>query len=418
MYYKLNPEVVFKINKNKTAGCFYNLIEKKKISVPTEYIGICNDLITQGKDTNNICISNEILLNFIKYLDENKIGSWYDNDVYIQKINTILPFLLTKERMYSFKLPRLALEVTGDCNLNCSFCSSENIIYRSCGCKKWESFDVLTLNDYYSIINESILFGVKQIVFTGGEPLLKWDLVNELINYIKNINKDIDIRIQTNGTLITSEIAEVLKYNHIHVLLQVLGNDKFAYCKHCGDGNLYAKVKNSVNLLKEFKISTTIKILVTKENENNIPKIEKYYSSLFTHVVKNYLFPPNEFQSKKFYNESVNCDNFEYPVDIYNYQLFEKKNNCLFGQLLVSNSGNVYPCMMIRDSLGNICEKKLFEIIKGGGHLKYWNLPKKNIQHCNECENSLFCFDCRAINLFSTNQINGMRYCSKIIDNS
>lgn len=373
MFFKLNPEIIFNINKNGTSGCFYDLMKKSKIEIPFNFLPLCSQLFNDEKSVDEIHDEfNQLLPQFTQFFGQHNLGTIYDKNVYIQRIKTILPFVLSNERMYNFKLPRLAIELTGKCNLNCCFCTSKNVIYRTCGCKQWNNEVRLSEKDYCSIIDQAILLGIKQVVFCGGEPLIELNLLKKLIIYINSKSHNINIRIQTNGTLLTQDIVKWFKQYNIHVLLQVLGDRDSIYKKCCSDGKAFEKITKALSYLKKFQIPVTIKILVNKLNEENISDIYNFYSKLFPKsIVQNYLFPPNKYVSDLYYSKSIDPHNFEYPVDIFNYQIFEKKNNCLFGQLLISCNGDVYPCMMIRDKLGDAKKSTLSEIIQEGKHLLY-----------------------------------------------
>ena len=71
-----------------------------------------------------------------------------------------------------FKLQEVKIEVTHDCMLQCVHCSSvsEANTERNMG---WPSCE--------RILNEAVTMGVKEVAFSGGEPLL-WE-------HIQNFSK-------------------------------------------------------------------------------------------------------------------------------------------------------------------------------------------------------------------------------------
>lgn len=101
-------------------------------------------------------------------------------------------------------LPVLSeIALTYRCNLSCRFC------YAGCGCRKNEKFKELStdrLKEILFIIKNHAL--VPSVSFTGGEPILRDD-IKELVSYAKEIKMWTNII--TNGTLITKEIALLLK---------------------------------------------------------------------------------------------------------------------------------------------------------------------------------------------------------------
>ena len=93
------------------------------------------------------------------------------------------------------KLPlSVSLQLTRECNLSCEYCS--------------EIGDIPTpsLKNVKNMISR--LEGVKRIILTGGEPLIRKDLL-EIVKYTKELNFDI-VSLATNGTFITSSLAHNL----------------------------------------------------------------------------------------------------------------------------------------------------------------------------------------------------------------
>ncbi len=88
-----------------------------------------------------------------------------------------------------FKLREFKIEVTYKCNLNCLHCSSDASSSNSLEISK---------KDCLRILKEAISMGVKQVAFSGGEPLL-WTGLNEAINIAKK--GGLEIIIYTSGNV-------------------------------------------------------------------------------------------------------------------------------------------------------------------------------------------------------------------------
>lgn len=65
------------------------------------------------------------------------------------------------------------------------------------------------------------------ILFVGGEPLLNFKIIKYVVEYIKN---ETDLKpkysLNTNGTLMSEEIAEWFVKNNIHVRFSIDGSRK------------------------------------------------------------------------------------------------------------------------------------------------------------------------------------------------
>jgi len=101
----------------------------------------------------------------------------------------------------------LSIFLGGSCNLNCSYCfiDKKNL--------KKISPDVIKLKKGIDLF---LRCSTKDptINFTGGEPLLYWEILRELIEYIREKKRRIFMVVSTNGTLLDKEMFKFLKkYN-------------------------------------------------------------------------------------------------------------------------------------------------------------------------------------------------------------
>ena len=85
---------------------------------------------------------------------------------------------------------------TNACNMYCAHC------YRDAGCKADEE---LSTQEAKKLLQEIARAGFKIMIFSGGEPLMREDIL-ELVAYAKNL-KLIPV-FGTNGTLITKKFLQ------------------------------------------------------------------------------------------------------------------------------------------------------------------------------------------------------------------
>ncbi|AGK96019.1 radical SAM protein [Clostridium pasteurianum] len=110
------------------------------------------------------------------------------------------------------RVRQIVLELTGKCNLRCGYCIySENYNDR----RNFNEND-MTEDIAKKAIDYANLHGDKEegvaITFYGGEPLIKFDLLKNCIEYAKKTIKDKELTfsLTSNLTLMTKEIAEYL----------------------------------------------------------------------------------------------------------------------------------------------------------------------------------------------------------------
>lgn len=99
--------------------------------------------------------------------------------------------------------PRLlVLGVTADCNLRCRYC------YACGGDEKTHMSWPVARRAVDLMLEHSDRFKVQ---FTGGEPLLNLGLVEKVLLYLEDGGVDARCQVQTNATLISTEMADRLK---------------------------------------------------------------------------------------------------------------------------------------------------------------------------------------------------------------
>ena len=72
---------------------------------------------------------------------------------------------------YSRQITYLRLSVTDRCDLRCTYCMSEHMQFLS---KK----NILTFEEMFKVCEGFIELGIKKIRITGGEPLVRKDIID------------------------------------------------------------------------------------------------------------------------------------------------------------------------------------------------------------------------------------------------
>ena len=100
----------------------------------------------------------------------------------------------------------LRIQVTGRCNQNCIYCHSEGY---SSGCARESFRDLLSVEDIRSVVEAASELGIRRVKITGGEPLLREDLV-DVVWAISLTDGVEDISMTTNATLFSDINVEGL----------------------------------------------------------------------------------------------------------------------------------------------------------------------------------------------------------------
>ncbi|MGB4661181.1 MAG: thioether cross-link-forming SCIFF peptide maturase [Mobilitalea sp.] len=154
------------------------------------------------------CISD------IKSLEEN--GKLFTQDVY-------------EEMAFDFKnrntvVKALCLHIAHTCNLNCSYCFASQGKYQ--GDRALMSFEVGKQALDFLMANSGSRTNLE-VDFFGGEPLLNWDVVKQLVAYARTQepiqHKKFRFTLTTNGVLIDDDVIEFANREMTNVVLSLDG---------------------------------------------------------------------------------------------------------------------------------------------------------------------------------------------------
>ena len=135
-----------------------------------------------------------------------------------------------KERSRVIKA--LCLHVAHTCNLNCSYCFASQGKYH--GERALMSFEVGRRALDFLVENSGTRRNLE-VDFFGGEPLMNWQVVKDLVAYARSIEKDAGknfrFTLTTNGVLLDDEVTEFCNREMHNVVLSLDGrkevNDRF-----------------------------------------------------------------------------------------------------------------------------------------------------------------------------------------------
>jgi Fe-coproporphyrin III synthase len=178
------------------------------------------------------------------------------------------------------KKPVVVWNMTRRCNLKCIHCysNSADINYP----------DELTTDEGKELIDDLARFGSPVILFSGGEPLLRSDLI-ELAQYATD--QGMRAVISTNGTLITKEIAARLKKIGLSYVGVSLDGLEKTHDLFRGKKDAFAAALDGLRNCREAGVKVGIRFTVNKHNLSDVPAMfdllreEKIERMCFYHLV-------------------------------------------------------------------------------------------------------------------------------------
>lgn len=273
------------------------------------------------------------------------------------------------------KISQCTITLTRNCNLRCSFCYAKET--------KYVIDDSIDFDQLLKVIDFCDEAEVKYLVFTGGEPLLYYKIIDAL-KYIKTKRNKMSPSLATNGIMLQNiDFCKDLVYNGIEYIdVSLKGKDDEECINQVGK-SCHISQMAAINNLSKCSVEFTCSMVITMNNvfslcetvEKALNHGAKQFS--FTFVIDNeqsvvkgfkYLERNNYFQLiEAFTNQIDNLNKltqnwwveFSYPMCAYT----EKQRLLLRGKLsspcqIRHSNGitfdpnlNLIPCNMYFDNI-------------------------------------------------------------------
>ena len=364
----------------------------------------------------------------VKTLEEN--GKLYTPDTY-------------EGMAFDFKnrntvIKALCLHVAHTCNLNCEYCFASQGKYH--GERALMSFEVGKRALDFLIENSGTRRNLE-VDFFGGEPLMNWDVVKELVSYArvqeKIYNKNFRFTLTTNGMLIDDDVIEFSNREMSNVVLSLDGRKdvhdrlrvdymgrgsydtivpKFQeFVKRRGGKNYYMRgtfTHNNVDFTNDiFHMADLGFTELSMEPVVCSPED----ASALTQEDLPILFEQYEILAKEMIKRKKNGNGFTF----YHYMLDLAHGPCIYKRIsgcgsgteymAVTPTGDLYPChQFVGDTkylLGNIYDGVTNKEVQN--EFKLCNAYAR--PECNDCWAKLYCSGgCAANSYHASGKITGI----------
>lgn len=125
------------------------------------------------------------------------------------------------------RIVQLCFIMTENCNMRCKYC-----VYSGSydGMRKHNTKHPMTWNVAKKVIDNYLIRGkgksVNFISFYGGEALLEFNLIRQIVEYVHNVDNEIGFAMNTNLTLLTTEMLEFLIEYKIQITVSLDGPEE------------------------------------------------------------------------------------------------------------------------------------------------------------------------------------------------
>jgi len=162
------------------------------------------------------------------------------------------------------KISYVRVSVTDRCDFRCTYCMSEDMEFLP---KK----DVLSLEELDRLCNTFIDLGVKKLRITGGEPLVRKNIMQLFSNLGKKLGKGLEeLTLTTNGSQLTRYSKDLFDsgIRRINISLDSLDKNKFKRITRIGD---FDKVIQGIMAANKAGLKIKINTVALKGiNDNEI----------------------------------------------------------------------------------------------------------------------------------------------------
>lgn len=368
-----------------------------------------NMIFIKLKDGNYICYSDE-LRKMIKVSEQTKklIESYISNSEQLniadrERICNLLKqaglaFANTvdyQNKMFANKYKKMKedislrtayIHMTQRCNLRCTYCYNR---------KNWKKRDELSTEQWLRIIDKLKKVGVCNFIFTGGETLIRKDLL-EVIEYTKCDGNE--VQVLTNGTLLDTQPKKF--YEQIDALVVSMDAlDEKKNNENRKNSGAYDIKSNLKQIPEEFKHKVFIRSVITKKNMDICYELRDEIERMGFRYIST-IFLPNNLQEV----ESIPHIEFFEADDKDKMPFRNMIVNCggCSKEIAIDSNGDIFPCQSLVDSefyIGNILEENWYmDFCESKITQKFRCLNVFEIDKCRDCNIKFACGGgCRAI---------------------
>lgn len=313
------------------------------------------------------------------------------------------------------------------CNLKCRYCFYNDVS----SLREVRSFGLMSEKTSHNLIDKALDFadgGSVNFAFQGGEPTIcPLDFFKDFVEYCKSANKKnsrVSYSLQTNGTLLTDEMAAFYAKNDFLIGVSIDGKAELHNANRLtstGKGS-FNKVMQGIDLLKKHNVKFNVLIVANKFSAKRGRETYRFFKSQGINYMQ-FIDCLEPFDVEPFTSGfSMNNDEYfnyyksifdEYINDITSgediyVRSFENILTLMSGgtpeicgmkgyctvNLVVEGNGNCYPCDFYCEDeylLGNINENDLEELALSKNADKFVKASFKVEEKCKTCEVAGLC---------------------------
>ena len=238
----------------------------------------------------------------------------------------------------------LWLELTNRCNLQCVHCYTESSPHTG-------GDDVLTTDDYLSVMTQAYALGCRRMQFIGGEPQLNRDF-QQLLVASKEIGFEF-VEVFTNLTRLEDETVRFAQGAGIRFATSVYSDRPEVHHAITRNRSSHARTVRNLKRLIDNEVVTRAAVIVIDQEPDDVQRTKRFLADLGVSHIRD--SPVREFgRGEEVLSRGAAMSGL--------------CGHCWSGRICVAPDGNAYPCVMARQwPVGNVLESPLAEIVRSHG---------------------------------------------------
>ncbi|MEM5878989.1 MAG: radical SAM protein [Candidatus Aenigmatarchaeota archaeon] len=169
-------------------------------------------------------------------------------------------------------IPHLRVLVTPYCNARCSYCTLGGEDFFN------NISNFMTPNEIKKLVKIGVGVGFKHIKISGGEPLLRDDII-EIVKSVRKINGIKNLNLGTNGILLEKYAKDLKEAGLDSITVSLNTLNKKVFINMLGVDGL-EKVIRGLYACKKYKLPMIINVVAMNTNKSEFPRLIRFIGKL------------------------------------------------------------------------------------------------------------------------------------------
>jgi MoaA/NifB/PqqE/SkfB family radical SAM enzyme len=311
-------------------------------------------------------ISREILKKHLSVLIELGLGIHVGQPTASETFRSILTRGQAREVGVFQPNGKVTVELANECVYCCPWCVPANsLTTRACVCGVWPAQGKrLSLKDRIFAIERLNEQGKSRLVIQGGEPLLLWDEMLEMVKSASRLGMSCEIH--STGILLDRSRVELLRGHKVSFALLLAPPPEFDFNAAVGRHDAWDKLHNAIELLRQSGVPFSAKVPLSVSATERADQLGEWAFALGAGSVE-YIFyapPVDGYTVDALCATSKPSSPQAMAVGATEFIQNAQCHSCFANACFIASDGLVSPCMGMREPLADLQEIPMTQVLR------------------------------------------------------